>query len=250
MRGGHCRERAAVLQALRRVPYDIIFMDCQMPEMDGYEAARSIRKAEQDPHQVCPWDAPIYIIAMTATAMQGDREKCLASGMDDYISKPAQVADVQAALGRWNERDIRRTQQKDTVTQNQMQDSAFTPGQPPGFDSPSGEPPVDLELLNTIFDNDPAQVREVLALYLDQAGGQIQKMEEAIRAHCAPDLNHLAHKCAGSSASCGMNRIVPLLRVLEQMGKESQLQGAGDTYAQVQAEFQMIKKFLAARVGL
>jgi CheY-like chemotaxis protein len=77
-------------------------MDCLMPEMDGYEATRRIRQLENDPTQTRPWNAPIHITAMTANAMQGDREKCLAAGMDDYISKPARSSDLQATLERWH----------------------------------------------------------------------------------------------------------------------------------------------------
>jgi CheY-like chemotaxis protein len=88
-----------VLEALKQVPYDVIFMDCQMPEMDGYEAARAIRTSESDPGS-CTWKVPIYIVAMTANAMQGDREKCFASGMDDYVSKPVRLLDLRAALER------------------------------------------------------------------------------------------------------------------------------------------------------
>jgi two-component system, sensor histidine kinase and response regulator len=90
-----------VLEALRRLPYDLIFMDCQMPEMDGYEAAHAIRQAEQNLERPCPWNAPIYIIALTAHAMDGDREKCLAVGMDDYLTKPVLVPELQGALERW-----------------------------------------------------------------------------------------------------------------------------------------------------
>jgi CheY-like chemotaxis protein len=83
-----------VLQALERQPYDIVFLDVQMPEMDGYEAARQLRRR---------WtgaDRP-RIIAMTGNAMQGDRERCLKAGMDDYIAKPVRVEDLRIALERW-----------------------------------------------------------------------------------------------------------------------------------------------------
>ncbi len=91
-----------VIDALQRFSYPVIFMDCQMPEMDGYEATRLIRKRERDTVQPCPWRAPVYIIALTASAMQGDREKCLGVGMDDYISKPVRTVDLRAALERWH----------------------------------------------------------------------------------------------------------------------------------------------------
>lgn len=80
-----------VLQALGKIPYEIILMDCEMPELDGYEATKQIRLKES---------RPIYIIALTANAMQGDRETCLACGMDDYVSKPMRVDDLAAALDR------------------------------------------------------------------------------------------------------------------------------------------------------
>jgi two-component system, sensor histidine kinase and response regulator len=90
-----------VLEALKTNPYNIIFMDCQMPEMDGYEAARTIRAQEQSADQTGGWSLPIYIIAITANAMEGDREKCLAAGMDNYLSKPIRLPELQAALEHW-----------------------------------------------------------------------------------------------------------------------------------------------------
>ena len=89
-----------VLAALQLDPYDIILMDCQMPEMDGYEATRAIRKQEQSLGKASSRKSPVYIIAMTANAMQADREKCLAIGMDDYLSKPVRPLELRAALER------------------------------------------------------------------------------------------------------------------------------------------------------
>ena len=90
-----------VLEALQQTSYDIVLMDCQMPAMDGYQTTGAIRKQEQSPDQRCSWKSPVHIIAMTANAMQADREKCLAAGMDDYLSKPVRLAELQAVLERW-----------------------------------------------------------------------------------------------------------------------------------------------------
>jgi CheY-like chemotaxis protein len=86
-----------VLEALQRTHYQVILMDCQMPEVDGYEATRSLRSGGSN----------AWVIAMTANAMQGDREICLAAGMDDYITKPVRINELEAALNRaFEERDI------------------------------------------------------------------------------------------------------------------------------------------------
>jgi two-component system, sensor histidine kinase and response regulator len=90
-----------VLEALQRISYDLILMDCQMPEMDGYETSKAIRQREKPSASPCPWKSPVHIIALTAHALQGEREKCLAAGMDDYLSKPLRQAELEAALERW-----------------------------------------------------------------------------------------------------------------------------------------------------
>jgi CheY-like chemotaxis protein len=82
-----------VLDAVQKIPYDIIFMDCMMPEMDGYEATRKIRAMSGG-------IASLPIVAMTANAMQGDREKCLEAGMNDYIGKPVRIEELKSALER------------------------------------------------------------------------------------------------------------------------------------------------------
>ena len=87
------------VSALDQSSYDVIFMDCHMPEMGGYEAARRIRERESSGNGT--EKAPIYIVALTASAMEGDSEKCLAAGMNDYLSKPTRIDDLCAALGRF-----------------------------------------------------------------------------------------------------------------------------------------------------
>jgi CheY-like chemotaxis protein len=83
------------VSALRRIAYDLVFMDCQMPEMDGFGATRAIRAGEAGTPRRIP------IVALTANAMHGDREQCLAAGMDDYIAKPVTKQTLAAALERW-----------------------------------------------------------------------------------------------------------------------------------------------------
>ena len=84
------------VKALQTVPYDLVLMDCQMPEMDGFEATRAVRQKESAASSPC-----IPIIAMTASAMQADREKCLQAGMSDFIAKPVQQGELAEMLARW-----------------------------------------------------------------------------------------------------------------------------------------------------
>jgi two-component system sensor histidine kinase/response regulator len=90
------------LEALGMIPYDLVFMDCEMPEMDGYEATRAIR------HMKTPAPGPV-IIAMTANALKGDRERCLKAGMNDYVAKPIRADELSAVIERWLSK--RHTQQ-------------------------------------------------------------------------------------------------------------------------------------------
>ena len=89
------RNGLEAVEAISARPFDAVLMDCQMPEMDGFEATSAIRRSEKGPdrHQI--------IVAMTASAMEGDRELCIRSGMDDYISKPVRPADLLTVLGHW-----------------------------------------------------------------------------------------------------------------------------------------------------
>jgi PAS domain S-box-containing protein len=112
-----------VLYALERQSYDILFLDCQMPEMDGYQATRCIRELEQELQGPCSWKSPLHIIALTADAMHGNAEKCLRVGMNDYLSKPLRESDLKAVLEHWKQKI-----QSATATASAMKTIGLCPG--------------------------------------------------------------------------------------------------------------------------
>jgi CheY-like chemotaxis protein/HPt (histidine-containing phosphotransfer) domain-containing protein len=223
------------IEALQRQPYDMIFMDVQMPEMDGITATQHIRKhqAEGLPH----FKSPIIIIAMTANAMQGDREKCLTAGMDDYLSKPVRPEDVRLMLERWAAAavGIAATNADQTETS-----SAAAASETPA----AAAPPVDMDRLLDLSDNDPVGLRDLIALYVKQTTGQLEQLQAAVHAADAKAVQRIAHSCAGASATCGMNPIVPILRELEKQGHDGQLTNASELAEAANREFIRIKDFL------
>jgi len=204
------------LEALGRIPYDLVLMDCQMPEMDGYEATAEIRRREGEAKHT-------PIVAMTAHAIQGDRAKCIAAGMDDYISKPVKSEELARVLERVLA-DVCQSGQPANTT----------------FD----EPPVDLERLHQVVGDDPQELREILDLYLSQMPENLEKLRTAIDSGNANDLDAIAHNCAGTSANCGMTALIAPLRELERMGRENRLAGAAVLSEQVDREYERVKLFL------
>jgi CheY-like chemotaxis protein/nitrogen-specific signal transduction histidine kinase len=230
------------LAALDRQPYDLIFMDVMMPEMDGLEAARLIRARQKQAAQYPNYKSHLIIIAMTASAMQGDREKCLAAGMDDYIAKPVRLEDVRTIVKHWGE----------VATRPQPAATAETAGSPAPVSpaaAASANDPVDMLRLLEFTDGDPESLRELVALYLSQTEEQLGQLAAAVQAGAAQEVRRLAHSCAGASATCGMRHLVPLLRELERQGLEGQLTSAAQLSRQAGQEFERIRSFLEAYLG-
>jgi CheY-like chemotaxis protein/HPt (histidine-containing phosphotransfer) domain-containing protein len=187
-----------VLQALEQKAYDILFLDVQMPEMDGLEAARQIC-------QRWPAEKRPRIIAMTGNALMGDREKCLQAGMDDYISKPVRIGDLQAALERWG---VGRVRKSDT--------SFFT--RPKLF---SADQLLDHTIVSELRemppDNGVSMLRELIDLFLEGVPQRLTQIGQNL--NNPEQLAFQAHALKSMSLNMGAKRIVELARKLEESGR-------------------------------
>jgi len=228
----------AALGALERQPYDIIFMDVQMPELDGLETTRRIRQRQQDPSAIAHFQRPIMIVAMTANAMHGDREKCVAAGMDDYIPKPVRPEAIQELIERAGNKMFGPEGRGPLKSPDSSGSSAAT--------APVAENivPVDMARLTEFSGDMDDGFRELVDLYLTQTTQQLEQLRVAVDGGNAERVKSLAHSCAGASSTCGMIGIVPLLRQLEELGGENNLADAPPIFLSVTAEFDRIRTFL------
>jgi CheY-like chemotaxis protein len=222
-------------------------MDVMMPEMGGLQATRVIRERQGDQIKFPNYKTPIIIVAMTANAMQGDREECLAAGMDDYLPKPVRPEDVRTIIERWGATAVTTAPVPSPAAQPPAEAAQPAPVPPEtAAAAPAAEePPVDMARLADFTDGDPENLRELVTLYINQTSGQIEQLEAAVRADQAQEVRRVAHSCAGASATCGMVKLVPLLRELERQGYEGKLTSATELYDQVVKEFDRIRNFLA-----
>jgi CheY-like chemotaxis protein len=168
------------LETMERKPYDFVFMDVQMPEMGGLEATREIRQRQQLKLDFPNYKSSIVIVAMTASAMIGDREKCLQAGMDDYIAKPVRLEDIRTLIERWGA--IAGTQEN--VSPPQLESSVPRP-------LPNQDEPVDMERLDEFTDGNPEGFRELAQLYLAQTSDQMEHLETAVAAGNAAEIRRL-----------------------------------------------------------
>ncbi len=234
------------LEALDRQPYDLVFMDVMMPEMDGLEATRQIRARQKQPSQFPKFRFPVIIVAMTASAMAGDREKCLAAGMDDYVAKPVRLDDVRRIVERWGPSATRTEPgvSADSGSEHAEPTDSSEWTTPAAAASPDA--PVDMSRLLDFTDGDPENLRELVTLYLSQTEEQLGQLQAAVEAGTPQEVRRLAHSCAGASATCGVRHLVPLLRELERQGSEGQLTSATQLSREAGEEFQRIRSYLEA----
>jgi len=221
---------AEALHALEGAAYDLVLMDVQMPVMGGLEAAERIRsKYGRGP------DARPIIIAMTAGAMGGDRERCLEAGMNDYISKPVKVEHLQDALRRWGEVVCRKT-------------TTVSSPAPEIVSSPAGDR-VNLEVLRQMRETFKSQggaelVAELIKMFFEDTPPMLAKMREGIAQGNIDEIKFVAHSLKGNSRTMGANFLGELAAELELKAKNGSLDGAEKDVEELEREFNLVRQEL------
>jgi two-component system, sensor histidine kinase and response regulator len=222
------------LEALSRIPYSAVLMDVQMPEMDGYEATAEIRRRERSEGQHTP------VIAMTANAMEGDREKALEAGMDDYVSKPVKVEELEAALERWLLQD-----------EEKVEPDTAAPGAASGSVAPDAS--IDQSVLEGLRElqeeGEPDVLKELIELFLEDVPSQLEALREAEERDDAKSVERTAHTLKGSSGNMGATRMATLCAELEVVGGSGSLARAPELFEQLKAEFDRVRTVLRAELS-
>jgi len=216
-------------------PYDLILMDCQMPEMDGFEATAAIRKWEK-----LHAKPALPIVALTANAMQGDRDKCLKAGMNDYLSKPFTQEELFQVLKKWLPVLSNTPESENKVTQIKPHVEAVEPDMAK----------LDQSVLNKIRALQQKGSSEILLklidLYLTNSVELMQSIEHAIADADADKLRTAAHTLKSSSASLGATDLAEMCKELEIMGRENKLDDSLTKLSILEFEYEAVRKALEA----
>lgn len=230
---------AEALQLLDSRDYDLVFMDCQMPMMDGYEATREIRKKEQS------GSAHIPIIAMTAHAMTGDREVCLAAGMDDYLSKPFSLLQLSRKLDRW----LAGSPPFHSKDEGHQQDKSISTGEPStSRDGGCIDYGVLGELEKLACWRSTNKLSQLIRIYLKNAPAQIAGLRSDFQTGDMEALTAAAHTLVASSATLGALRLSDLCREAEQLARDDNLEKLGAVVSRIEAEYEAVQKCLEERI--
>ncbi len=207
------------IAAVKHTTYDLVLMDCMMPEMDGYKATDEIRRLQKT------GEIPYYpIIALTANAIEGDREKCLAAGMDDYLTKPIKAKNLLHMLQSW----LPNSPQQDAA--NNM------PGK-----EPIGELAIDSEALASIrsleADYGDELLKQIIRTYLDNASKLIQALEQAWSTGDLTAIRMASHTLRSSSSQVGASSLAELCRTVENDARNQSYDTSGQALIAIQQTF-------------
>ena len=211
------------IDMLEDTHFDLVLMDCQMPVMDGYQATRLIRGNNSE-----VLDHKIPIVAMTAHALAGDKEKCLAAGMNDYMTKPITLDRVEEVLKCWLKGLHMDNQDGDEVCREDKLDVTVTYSpetSPPGIKGLASEesiPAFDREHLASLLMNDPALIKQVIKTFLNDIPGSMERMHTALDRNEWLKVGQYAHKVKGAAANVGGMQLNKLAYELETASKLDQ----------------------------
>jgi len=221
--------------------YDAVLMDCQMPVMDGFEAARTIRRHERDETIPPTPRGRIPIIALTANAIKGDRDRCIESGMDDYLSKPLDPERLFETLDIYLSPKEKPTM---AASDNQPQNNRSA-GERPGpratGDSPAdanGGPPFNLQALLKQWGTNKAFANKLIDKFCQQAPRDVDQLERAAADGNADEMTRLAHGLKGAAGYAAADRVRDIAARLEELGRAANLSDAQAGIAQLRAEVQ------------
>ncbi len=222
------------LEQLAESEYDLILMDCQMPLLDGEHTTRILRKQAKK-------EGELKIIGLTAYAMTGDlaeireaaREKCLAAGMNDFLSKPVGMKELSAMLEKWSTATIRQHSKAEKPMPN------------PKSPMSANQSPIDVDRLHKYTDGDAELEAELLEVFAQEAERIIQEAQEAEARGDATSLTQLIHQLKGSSAYLGVRWMPELAAKLEKQAKVNNLQEAKQILTKLEQILQQVKVFLA-----
>jgi two-component system sensor histidine kinase/response regulator len=219
------------LEALSRIPYAAILMDVQMPEMDGYEATAEIRRREAEGD-----GRHTPVIAMTANALEGDREKALEAGMDDYVAKPVKAEELEAVLERWIPQQEEPLEPSVSAPDDGSRASEET------------EAPLDERALAGLRElqqeGEPDFVKELIELFLSDVPPQLATLREAVRGNDAESVERIAHTLKGSSGNMGAKKMTALCAQLQEAGASRDLAGAPELLERLEEEFGRVRPAL------
>jgi signal transduction histidine kinase/DNA-binding response OmpR family regulator len=208
------------LTALEQASFDLVLMDMQMPEMDGFEATTLLRQSEQGTGDHQP------VVAMTALAMHGDRERCLAVGMDGYLSKPIRPQELDDLLDGY-------------ITQK-------AGSEPSTGVAPSASSSVDVKQLLDLLDDDRALLGELVELFRADYPNHLSAAQKAIKGANFVELEHAAHTLKGTLGNLSAQQASTLAYELEAMGKGHDLSRAQETLDKLRSEIKRVASALEA----
>ncbi|MBA2660579.1 MAG: response regulator [Nitrosospira sp.] len=236
-----------VMQMIEKFPYEIVFMDCEMPEMDGYEATAEIRRRADSKSR-------LPIVAVTAQAMQGDQAHCLAADMNDYISKPVKQEDFARALKWWVPRQNRI--QKNEPLQHRREHENVNIVDIPGSSSspissslPNPSSALSTEVLARLRAleeaTEPSLVSRIFTSFLKDGAERIGVLRSSLEMSDTELLRKTAHALRGASGNVGAMHMAGIAQQLEALGQSSSMNGAVAFIEQIEVEFERVKAEIA-----